>query len=67
MRVEICDLCHKRVFDTIKTTVTIEDYKGMSIEFGHAFPAKRKFKGVICDECLRRLRDGVEKELKNAL
>lgn len=67
MKVEICDLCYERVSEVTKTTVVIEDFKGYDFEFGHAFPAKRKFKGVICDKCLNRLRNSDKKEKKDAL
>ena len=60
MTIELCDLCNKRVRDLNKTVVTIEDRRGIDFEF--LFPAKRKFKGVICDECLRLLK---EKSKKN--
>lgn len=62
MKVEICDLCYERVSALNKTTVTIEDYKGISFELNGVFPDKRKFKGVICDKCLNRLRNSDKKE-----
>ena len=62
MKIEVCDLCYKRVYDLTKTEVLIKDHKGISFsEFG-AFPSKRTFRGVICDECLGLLRG--EKENK---
>lgn len=62
MIVEVCDLCKKPVKDLYKTQVIIKDYKGCEIEYGFAFPAKRRFKGVICDDCLELLIDSVKKE-----
>lgn len=56
MIVEVCDLCEKKVSETNKTIVTIEDCKGVTFDFGGPFPNKRKFKGVICDECLNILK-----------
>lgn len=60
MKIEVCDLCNARVHDLNKTEVTITDHKGMTIDFGRAFPAKRKFKGVICDDCLNLLKAKVK-------
>lgn len=62
MIIEVCDLCKKPVYDLDKTEVIVKDYKGSTFEFGFVFPAKRRFKGVICDDCLELLRDSVKKE-----
>lgn len=61
MLVELCDLCKKNeVNEDNKTTVIIKDYKGVWFDgMGYPQPAKRKFKAVICDECLNKLR-GIE-------
>lgn len=59
MTIELCDLCNKCVHDFNKTVVTIEDHKGVDFDFW--LPAKRKFKGVICDECLRLLKEKAKK------
>ena len=57
MTVELCDLCSERVNDWNKTEVIIKDHKGLSFdEWGNAWPCKRKFKGVICDDCLKFLK-----------
>lgn len=56
MKVEICDLCKKVVNELDYTKVIIKDYKGITFDFGMAFPDKRKFEGVICDDCLSLLR-----------
>jgi hypothetical protein len=62
MTVELCDLCQKRVGILDKTEVVIKDHKGLHIdEWGHAWPDKRKFKAVICDDCLKLLK-GNKKE-----
>ena len=55
MRAELCDLCECRVDEYSCTRVTIKDYKGIDYDFGMAFPDKRKFEGVICDDCLNLL------------
>lgn len=57
MRIEICDLCRRPVSEFDYTEVTIKDYKGVTADQGGFFPAKRKFKGVICDDCLKLLRE----------
>lgn len=57
MKVELCNLCERRVSDLNSTKVIIEDYKGISFDFGEVFPNKRKFKGVICDDCLNLLKE----------
>lgn len=57
MKIEVCDLCNKRVHDMNKTEVIIKDHKGVSFDFNTALPAKRQFKGVICDDCLRLLKE----------
>lgn len=57
MKVEICDLCEKRVNELNCTKIIIKDYKGITFDFNTAFPNKRKFEGVICDDCLNLLRE----------
>lgn len=57
MVIELCDLCGDRVYELNKTEVIIKDYKGVDFDFCMVFPAKRKFKGVICDDCLRLLKE----------
>lgn len=57
MKIEICNLCEKRVDELNSTKVIIKDYKGIDFDFGMAFPDKRKFEGVICDDCLSLLRN----------
>ena len=58
MKIEICDLCNKPVSTHNKTKVIIKDCKGLEFdEFGRAWPCKRKFEGVICDECLQLLKE----------
>ena len=61
MIVELCDLCKKnKVNESNKTEVIIKDCKGVEISaYGFPMPAKRKFKAVICDDCLNKLR-GIE-------
>lgn len=61
MKIEICDLCEKRVDELNSTKVIIKDYKGITFDFGMAFPDKRKFEGVICDDCLDLLRKNTSK------
>ena len=56
MMIEVCDLCKKPVDEFNKTAVIIKDYKGVEyLPYGE-FPKKRKIKGVICDDCLDKLR-----------
>ena len=62
MKIEVCDLCEKRVDELNSTKVIIKDYKGIAFDFGMAFPDKRKFEGVICDDCLNLLRKRQESE-----
>ena len=57
MKVELCDFCEKRVNGLNSTKVIIQDYNGITFDIGGAFPCKRKFKGVICDDCLKLLKD----------
>ena len=61
MKIEICNLCEKRVDELNSTKVIIKDYKGIDFDFGMAFPDKRKFEGVICDDCLSLLRKNTSK------
>lgn len=55
MKVELCDLCKKEVTKLNSTRIIIKDYKGIDFSLGIAFPRKRKFKGVICEDCLNLL------------
>jgi hypothetical protein len=57
MLIEVCDICKRPVNTINKTEVIIQDFKGMTFELDGVFPAKRKFKGVICNKCLDLLRD----------
>ena len=57
MKIEICDLCEKKLGELNRTEVIIKDYKGMTFEYGVAHQVKRKFKGTICDDCLTLLRE----------
>lgn len=57
MKVELCDLCEKRVNDFNCTKVIIKDYNGITFDTVGAFPSKRRFEGVICDDCLKLLRE----------
>ena len=61
MKIEICNLCEKRVDELNSTKVIIKDYKCIDFDFGMAFPDKRKFEGVICDDCLSLLRKNTSK------
>lgn len=64
MNIEVCDICHQPVNDYNKTEVIIKDHKGFAIDFeyGFTYSTHRKFKGVICDDCLDLLRGEGEKE-----
>lgn len=57
MKIEVCNLCEKRVDELNSTKVIIKDYKGITFDFGMAFPDKRKCEGVICDDRLDLLRE----------
>ena len=57
MKVELCDLCEKRVNDFNCTKVIIKDYNGITFDIGGVFPSKRKFEGIICDDCLKLLKE----------
>ena len=61
MKVELCNLCEKRVDEFNSTKVIIKDYKGFTFDLGAVFPDKRKFEGVICDDCLNLLREKTSK------
>lgn len=53
-----CDLCERDVSkDENVTTVTWEDNKGYSIDFGYIFRKPRKMKCHICDDCLKLLKE----------
>ena len=63
MLIEVCNLCKREVSSLCKTDVIIKDHKGLEFDIcGYALPAKRRFKGVICDDCLNLLRGYEEKE-----
>lgn len=58
MLIEVCDLCGNQVSSTNKTEIIIKDNKGLHVdEYGHPWPCKRRFKGVICDDCLQFLKE----------
>ena len=57
MKIEVCDLCEKKLGELNRTEVIIKDYKGMTFMCRTALPEKRKFKAVICDNCLNLLRE----------
>ena len=63
MFIEVCDLCKQKVNESNKTKVIIKDHKGLMWDgFGYMCGAKRKYKAVICDDCLSVLRG--EKKLE---
>lgn len=63
MLIEVCDLCRCEVCGIDKTEVIIKDHKGLEFDiFGYALPAKRRYKAVICEDCLERLRNPKKKE-----
>lgn len=64
MRIEVCDLCHSRVYEGKKTEVIIKDCKSITIDSYGISCSKRRFRGVICDECLKLLRDNAGAENK---
>ena len=64
MTIEVCDLCNERVYGLNKTEIIIKDNKGLSFDdYGCAWPSKRKYKAIICDDCLHMLKKN--KEHKN--
>lgn len=63
MRIEVCDLCGSEVNEFSSTKVTIKDYKGITFDLGTVFPSKRKFSGVICDDCLELLKERKHKQI----
>ena len=57
MLIEVCDLCGKEVKELNKTEVIIKDHKGVEMGcYGFPMPAKRKYKAVICDNCLKAIK-----------
>jgi hypothetical protein len=56
MYIEVCDLCKKRVDEDNKTEIIIKDHKGITFKLGFPHSTNRKFKGVICNNCLNLLR-----------
>lgn len=58
MQIEVCDLCERRVNNLNSTKVIIKDCK---------FPTSRKFKGVICDNCLKLLKEGNYNQIPKAV
>ena len=63
MKIEVCDLCGKEVNECNSTKVIIKDYNGGHFDFGTAFPVKRRFTGVICDDCLKLLKERKHKQI----
>ena len=59
MKIEVCDLCGKRVDKLDSTKVIIKDYKGVSFDLCGPLPQKRRFRGVICDRCLAEIKKGI--------
>ena len=56
MIIEVCDFCGSSVNEDNKTEVIVKDHKGLHIYgYGEACRAKRRYKAVICDECLRAI------------
>jgi len=57
MKIEVCDICHKLVGEFNRTEVMLKDYNGVTFDFfGMVNREKRKWKGIICDSCLKTLR-----------
>lgn len=53
-----CDLCDRDISKDANTTqVTWKDNEGYDYEFGHVFRKPRKFSAVICDDCLKLLKE----------
>ena len=57
---ECCDICHKETNDRNRTKITLKDYKGVAFDTIW-YPIKRKWKGIICDDCLNKFREGENK------
>ena len=62
MKIEVCNLCYTPVCDLTKTEVIIKDHKAITFDWFGVSPARRKFRGVICDKCLGLLRSKGKKE-----
>jgi hypothetical protein len=56
MKIEVCDICNQPVDETHKTVCIFKDWNGVSIDHGGFCSARRKWKGVICDKCLSKIR-----------
>ena len=63
MKIEVCDLCGRKVDEYNRTKVIIKDYNGRMYDGTNAFLAKRKFSGVICDDCLELLKERKHKQI----
>ena len=58
MIIEVCDFCGSSVNENNKTEVIIKDHKGSHIdEHGWIIRAKRRYTAVLCDDCLKALRE----------
>ena len=55
MKIEVCDLCECRVDKYNSTRVTIKDYKALLYTEYGSKAVPRKWKGVICDNCLNQI------------
>ena len=65
MKIEVCDICQKRVSEYNSIEVSIKDYKGWYVDdHGYIHRDKRKFKGAICEQCLAILRKGNDSTYK---
>lgn len=63
MKIEICDLCGKKIDEYKHTKVIIKERNGKKYDvFG--ILVERKFKGVICDDCLKLLKDKKHKQIQ---
>ena len=57
MIIEICDLCGSTVDEDNKTEVIVKDHKGRVIDEFGVWRTKRRYRAVICDDCLKVLRE----------
>lgn len=55
MKIEVCDLCECVVNKFNSTRVTIKDYKTYVYAGYGSEVVPRKWKGVICDNCLNQI------------
>lgn len=51
-----CDICQQEVSEINSTEITLKDYNGMTFDNAW-FPEKRKWKGIICEKCLKEFRN----------